>query len=308
MLYLVLNGENMEIRQLNSFVKIVEMQSFSKAAEALGYTQAAVTIQIRQLEQEFNTKFFDRVGRHVVLTPPGREFLQYANEILRRVDDVHTALGNPQMQEHKLRIGSLESLLTYKIPNVVKYFYDNHPEITLEIKTGSPKDLIDMLEHNLIDMVYFLDRRIYDSNWIKILEEPEPIIFVASPDLEIPGEDKKTGHVHMSELIKLPFFLTEQNSNYRYALEQDLAADRMQIRPFFETGNTEVLIRLVKENKGVTFLPAFSVQESIKSRELREVKPVDFEMTMYRQIFYHKDKWVTDEMKEFEKLVKRGLL
>ena len=69
----------MEIRQLTSFVKIVEMQSFSKAAESLGYTQAAVTIQIRQLEQEFNTRFFDRVGRRVVLTPPGREFLQYAN-------------------------------------------------------------------------------------------------------------------------------------------------------------------------------------------------------------------------------------
>lgn len=52
----------MEIRQLHSFVKIVELQSFSKAAKAMGYTQAAVTIQIRQLEQEFNSRFFDRMG------------------------------------------------------------------------------------------------------------------------------------------------------------------------------------------------------------------------------------------------------
>ncbi len=74
----------MEIRQLHSFIKIVELQSFSKAAEALGYTQAAVTIQIRQLELEFNTRFFDRVGRHVELTPPGKKFLLYANDILSR--------------------------------------------------------------------------------------------------------------------------------------------------------------------------------------------------------------------------------
>ena len=85
----------MEIRQLNSFIKIVELQSFSRAAEALGYTQAAVTIQIRQLEQEFNTRFFDRVGRRVELTPPGKEFLVYAQEILRKINDVHAALGNP---------------------------------------------------------------------------------------------------------------------------------------------------------------------------------------------------------------------
>ena len=232
----------MEIRQLTSFVKIVEMQSFSKAAEALGYTQAAVTIQIRQLEQEFNTRFFDRVGRRVVLTPPGREFLQYANEILRRVDDVHTALGNSKMQEHKLRIGSLESLLTYKIPNVVRYFYQEHPEISLEIKTGSPKELTDMLEHNLVDVVYFLDRRVYDKNWVKILEEPEPIIFVASAEMVIPGEKRvgSVSHVRLADLVDLRFFLTEKDANYRYALEQHLAAERMQIHPFFEIGRAHV--------------------------------------------------------------------
>ena len=266
--------------------------------------------QIRQLEQEFNTRFFDRVGRRVVLTPPGREFLQYANEILRRVDDVHTALGNSKMQEHKLRIGSLESLLTYKIPNVVRYFYQEHPEISLEIKTGSPKELTDMLEHNLVDVVYFLDRRVYDKNWVKILEEPEPIIFVASAEMAIPGEKRvgSVSHVRLADLVDLRFFLTEKDANYRYALEQHLAAERMQIHPFFETGNTEVLIRLVKENQGISFLPAFSVQDSIARGELREIKVDDFDMTMYRQIFFHKDKWVTDEMQAFEKLVRQGLL
>ena len=163
----------MEIRQLNSFVKIVELQSFSKAAEALGYTQAAVTIQIRQLEQEFSTKFFDRVGKHVELTPPGKEFLIYANEILRKVDDVHTALGNPKLQEHKLTIGTLESLLSYKFPAIIKYFYENYPEVSLEVKTGSPQELTDMMDHNQVDIAYFLDRRIYDNNWIKVQEEDE---------------------------------------------------------------------------------------------------------------------------------------
>jgi DNA-binding transcriptional LysR family regulator len=297
-------GTRMEIRQLNSFVKIVEMQSFSKAAEALGYTQAAVTIQIRQLEQEFNMRFFDRVGRHVVLTPPGREFLNYAHEILRRVDDVHTALGNPKLQEHRLRVGTLESLLSFKLPEVITYFYENHPEVTLEAATGSPKELIDMLEHNLVDVVYLLDRRIYDNNWVKVLEEAEPIVFVASPDTSIARQST----VRLPDLIGKPFFLTEQNSNYRYALEQLLAAEHMQILPFFETGDTEVIIRLIEKNRALSFLPLFAVRQAIAEGRLVQLKVEDFSMTMYRQVFYHKDKWMTEEMKQFVRLTKLGML
>ncbi|MGN8818419.1 LysR family transcriptional regulator [Oribacterium sp. HCP28S3_H8] len=294
----------MEIRQLNSFVKIVELQSFSKAAEALGYTQAAVTIQIRQLEQEFSTKFFDRVGKHVELTPPGKEFLIYANEILRKVDDVHTALGNPKLQEHKLTIGTLESLLSYKFPAIIKYFYENYPEVSLEVKTGSPQELTDMMDHNQVDIAYFLDRRIYDNNWIKVQEEAEPVVFVAAPDADIVHETD----IHLSDLVHQPFFLTEKNSNYRYALEQTLAAERMSIRPFFETGDTEVIIHLIRENKALSFLPYFAVEDSIRRGELRELKVRDFDVTMYRQVFYHKDKWVTNEMREFMNLSSMGLL
>lgn len=294
----------MEIRQLNSFIKIVELQSFSKAAEALGYTQAAVTIQIRQLEQEFNTRLFDRVGRHVELTPPGQEFLQYANEILRKVDDVHIALGNPMQQERKLRIGTLESLLSFKFPPIIKFFYENHKEISLELHTGSPRELTEMMEHNQIDLAYFLDRQIYGQSWVKLLEEREPVVFVASPEAEI----SRHGTLTLSELVRQPFFLTEKDSNYRYALEQRLAAQNMSIRPFFETEDTEVIIRLIRENKVLSFLPYFAVEEPLRRGELVELTVEGFDMTMYRQLFYHKDKWVTREMQLFINLKEQGML
>lgn len=294
----------MEIRQLHSFVKIVELQSFSKAAKAMGYTQAAVTIQIRQLEQEFNSRFFDRMGHQVQLTPPGREFLRYANEILRRVEDVHTALGSPSHLEHKLRIGTLESLLTYKFPAIIKYFYEHYPHVSLEIRTGSPKELTSMMEHNQIDITYFLDRRVYDQNWVKCLEEAEPIVFVAPPKSSI----TKRENVGLGDLLHQPFFLTEKDSNYRYALEQVLASERLAIRPFFETGDTAVIIQLIKENNAMSFLPQFSVAEDLRKGSLLEISVENFQMFMYRQIFYHKEKWVTQEMKDFLALTKGNLL
>ena len=294
----------MEIRQLHSFIKIVELQSFSKAAEALGYTQAAVTIQIRQLELEFNTRFFDRVGRHVELTPPGRKFLMYANEILRKVDDVHAMLGNAVVKDHRLRVGTLESLLSFKLPKVVSYFYKHYPTVALEIRSGTPKELNEMLDHNQIDLAYYIDQKVYGQNWEKTLEEPESVVFVASTDAKLP---KKAEYL-LAELLNQPFFLTEKDSNYRYALEQELASRHLGIRPFFETRNPDVIIELIKENQALSFLPRYAVEESLNNGSLRLLKVQDFEMQMYRQLFYHKDKWITEEMKNFIALGELSML
>ena len=294
----------MEIRQLHSFIKIVELQSFSKAAEALGYTQAAVTIQIRQLELEFNTRFFDRVGRHVELTPPGKKFLMYANEILRKVDDVHALLGNAVVKDHRLRIGTLESLLSFKLPKVVSYFYKHFPTVALEIRSGTPKELNEMLDHNQIDLAYYIDQKVYGQNWEKPLEEPESVVFVASNDANLPDKEDFL----LAELLNQPFFLTEKDSNYRYALEQELASRHLGIRPFFETRNPDVIIELIKENRALSFLPHYAVEESLKNGSLRLLKVRDFEMQMYRQLFYHKDKWITEEMKNFIALGELSML
>lgn len=294
----------MEIRQLHSFIKIVELQSFSKAAEALGYTQAAVTIQIRQLELEFNTRFFDRVGRHVELTPPGRKFLMYANEILRKVDDVHAMLGNAVVKDHRLRIGTLESLLSFKLPKVVSYFYKHYPTVALEIRSGTPKELNEMLDHNQIDLAYYIDQKVYGQNWEKTLEEPEAVVFVASKDAKLPEKEEYL----LVELLNQPFFLTEKDSNYRYALEQELASRHLGIRPFFETRNPDVIIELIKENQALSFLPRYAVEESLNDGSLRLLKVQDFEMQMYRQLFYHKDKWITEEMKNFIALGELSML
>ena len=294
----------MEIRQLHSFIKIVELQSFSKAAEALGYTQAAVTIQIRQLELEFNTRFFDRVGRHVELTPPGRKFLMYANEILRKVDDVHAMLGNAVVKDHRLRVGTLESLLSFKLPKVVSYFYKHYPTVALEIRSGTPKELNEMLDHNQIDLAYYIDQKVYGQNWEKTLEEPESVVFVASTDAKLPKKEEYL----LAELLNQPFFLTEKDSNYRYALEQELASRHLGIRPFFETRNPDVIIELIKENQALSFLPRSAVEESLNNGSLRLLKVQDFEMQMYRQLFYHKDKWITEEMKNFIALGELSML
>mgnify|MGYP002616089857 CR=1 FL=1 len=77
------NGGIMDFREINTFIHVANQESFSKAADVLGYTQAAVSIQIKQLESELGTRLFDRIGKHISLTHQGKAFYQYALRITR---------------------------------------------------------------------------------------------------------------------------------------------------------------------------------------------------------------------------------
>ena len=174
----------------------------------------------------------------------------------------------------------------------------------LEIRSGTPKELNEMLDHNQIDLAYYIDQKVYGQNWEKTLEEPESVVFVASTDAKLPKKEEYL----LAELLNQPFFLTEKDSNYRYALEQELASRHLGIRPFFETRNPDVIIELIKENQALSFLPRYAVEESLNNGSLRLLKVQDFEMQMYRQLFYHKDKWITEEMKNFIALGELSML
>ena len=84
----------MEIRQLETFVHVAQLQSFSRAAEVLGYTQSAITVQIRLLENELETRLFDRTGKRVVLTPSGKEFMEHASRILYDVNKAKKSMND----------------------------------------------------------------------------------------------------------------------------------------------------------------------------------------------------------------------
>lgn len=100
----------MEVRQLNTLIRAAQFQSFSKAAESLGYSQSAVTVQIKALEEEVGVRLFDRMGKRVILTAQGRRFLEYAHSILDTIHSARQAMSDDTDLNGCLHIGTLESL------------------------------------------------------------------------------------------------------------------------------------------------------------------------------------------------------
>ena len=170
----------MELREIRTFLQIAQKQSFSKAAEALGYSQAAVTVQIKQLEEELGIHLFDRLGKKTVLTHHGEIFYHYAVTILGTVADAKNAVAATSELTGSLTIGTIESICESIFPELLKEFHKQYPNVSVSIVLDSPDVLLDRMNKNSIDLVYLLDQPIDDKRFIKVLEAPEPISFVAS--------------------------------------------------------------------------------------------------------------------------------
>lgn len=289
----------MEFRQIQTFLKLAQEKSFSKTARALGYSQSAVTVQIKHLEEELGSRLFDRIEKKVTLTHQGEIFIPHAESIIREIAQAKDSLKNQSSLSGRLRIGAVESLCISKMPQVLQHFYLKHPNVQVELMTGSPEELIQMMEHGQADIIYVLDRPLYDVSWIKALEVEEEIVFVSAADAPV------TKHMPgaLAEILGEKFFLTEKEANYRKELDAMLAARNHQITPFLEFGNPDFLLKLVEDGMGLTFLPWFFVEDKVGENRLAILHIRDFHLSMWRQVLYHKDKWVSPEMNEFIHLI-----
>ena len=290
----------MELREIAAFIQVAQLKSFSKAARQLGYSQAAVTIQIKQLEQELNVHLFDRIGKQTTLTHQGALFYEHAVSVMKELEHARDAVTHVSELTGSLCLGTIGSICATIFPELLREYHRLYPKVNIRLITDSPETLLEMMNSNAIDIVYFLDKRMYDSKWIKVLEEPEDIVFVTASGHPFVGRDS----LDLDQVIGQPFILTERNASYRFILDQYLAAQGKEIHPFLEIGNTEFIINLLRKNLGVSFLPEFTIHRDIISGELAVLDVRDFYMRTWRQIVYHKDKWVTREMDAFIRLAR----
>ena len=237
----------------------------------------------------------DRTGKKVVLTPQGEEFLEHANRILYDVHQAKASMNDTDELKNPLHIGTIESLCTVKFPKIIRKFREQYPRVSIRITVDSPEKLIQMMEHNELDLIYILDTPRWDSNWIKVMEKAEPVMFVTSVSHRL----AKERNLLLDDLLKESFYLTERNANYRQALDGQLALRRKELSPMLEISDTAFIKKMLMRGGGVSFLPRFAVEDDIEKKKLTLLDVKDIEITMYRQIFYHKNKFKTKEMEKF---------
>src|SRR5580692_4029066 len=143
---------DMEVRQLKIFSALADELNFTRTAERVNTVQSNVTAQIKALEDELGTPLFDRLTRKVVLTEAGRRFLPYADRALAAMDQGHRAVRFGLEPAGPLRIGAPESVLTYRLPEVLKLFRKRYPQVELIFRPDLDEKLADALESGKLDL------------------------------------------------------------------------------------------------------------------------------------------------------------
>ena len=279
----------MELRNLITFLQVAERKSFSRAAEALSYTQSTVSGQIKQLENELNTRLFDRVNHSVVLTESGNALVKSAQKILNIMSEIENNTSTESACEGTVRFAMAPSVCDLMMGSTYMSFNHMFPKINLKIMAAETYEMLDMLNRNEADIIFTVDRHIYDAQYIIASEKKVKMNFVASSDFELAN----ARNIGIEKLLSYPFILTEKNLSYRKPFDEKLAEKNLEVIPVIEMGNTSLVLELVELGLGISFLPEYVTKKSREQSKICYLDVEDFEIDMWRQLLYHKDKWIS---------------
>lgn len=281
----------MDIRNLTTFVQVAESGSFSKAAQLLGYSQPTISVQIRQLEEELGFRLFDRIGHAVRLTAPGKEALAYAQQICRLCGQMSQEAGMEEVGG-LVRLATSDSLSACLIRENFPQIRSSYPGIRLNLTTAGTLELFQMLDRNEADLVCTLDSHIYNTNYVIAGEEKIGVHFVVSADSPLARKQSLTG----AELLCQDFLLTEYGMSYRRLLDEWMARNSFEIQPVLETGRVDLICELVEQGDGIGFLPDYATEDAVSRGRVVRLDVEGFRPELWKQILYHKEKWLTPAM------------
>ena len=289
----------MELRNVNTFLKIAELGSFSKAAATIGYSQSTVTSQIQALETELEFSLFDRFNKSIRLTPQGEQFKEYAQSMIHTAQLAKNIAKKEQVLSGTLHIAMAASICTTFFPGILERYHERYPEVQLKVDTNGTNQLFQKLNHNEVDFVYTFDQRVYRKEHVIELEHEEPVYFVAPPDHPLCGKK-----ITLEEISKQRLLLTEAGMSYREHLDQLMAEHSIILRPILEISQAKMLKDLIIAGTGISFLPAYVIRDDVLAGRLAVLNVPDCQITEWRQILRHRDKWVTPQMEAMLEILK----
>ena len=290
----------MELRNLITFIHVAELGSFTKAAEQLGYSQSTISFQIKQLEDELGCLLFERINHTITLTERGHELVSYAHQVRALTEDFKENLSKKEEPDGYIHIVTPDSVCEEMISAHYKDFHKRYPSIVIRFSTGDTSDMLNMIDHNEADVIITLDHRLFNKDYVIAKEQQLPMHFVAAST----SKYANAKGLSIKDIATEPVVLTEYGQGYRRVFDRELAKRSIEITPVLEIGRTDIITSVLVENDMISFLPDFVTDELITEGKLCHLDVVDMNIDIWKQLIYHKNKWLSKSMKTFIEYIK----
>lgn len=275
----------MDLTYLRTFREVAKRQSFTRAAEELGYAQSSVTMQIQKIEKEYGVPLIERHGRQLRLTPPGEELLKLFVEILDLYDRSKETIA--QQIGGTLTIGTIDSLAAFYLPPYLQQLRTKFPKLDIHLQTMQEANLLAKIKDGEVDIGLMLDRTTTDYLLDRTIIRDEPLVLIAPINHPLAQMDIVT----LQDLNNCELIVSEESCIYRSLFENLLKEHGIIFRIGFELSNLEAIKRCVMNGLGIALLPKIVAEEEIERGNLAELPFAHQEIHFDLQLLMHPKKW-----------------
>ncbi len=272
-------------RRLQVFHTVARLLSFTKAAEALHMTQPAVTFQVRQLEEYFNTRLFDRTHNRISLTEVGEQVFHYAEKIFEQ----YTLMENTVKEmtgdiNGVLLLGASTTIAEYMLPALLGDFKNQYPEVKIRLKVSNTDEIVSMVENNAIDLGVVEAPVTNKSLFVELCRMDQLVAIVPTNH---PLALRPT--VSAKDLITCPYISREEGSGTREVIMDyfnHAGFSNYDLNIIMELGSSEAIKGAVTSGMGISILSRAAIQKELQLGTLREVNldpPLERPFSFVRQ-------------------------
>ncbi len=251
-------------RRLQVFHTVARLLSFTKAAETLHMTQPAVTFQVRQLEEYFNTRLFDRTHNRISLTDAGNLVYKYADRIFELYTEMeHSVREMTGEISGALTIGASTTIAEYMLPSLLGDFKAKYPEVNIHLKVSNTDGIVSMVENNIIDLGV-VEAPVGNKNLVVETCSPDRLVAIVPPG----HAEAKRQNLTYADLLKYPFICREEGSGTREVINEWLRNDdnesEEELNISMELGSPEAVKGAVEAGMGISVVSSATIQKELK--------------------------------------------
>jgi DNA-binding transcriptional LysR family regulator len=250
-------------RRLQVFHTVARLLSFTKAAETLHMTQPAVTFQIRQLEEHFNTRLFDRTHNRISLTAAGQRVYEYADRILGLYGEMDSRVRELTGDVSGiLIIGASTTIAEYVLPALLGEFQQRYPDVNVRLSVSNSLGVVHMVENNSVD-VGIVEAPVSNKNLAVDVCWHDELMLICPPGHAL----AKKGAITPQEIVGLPFLCREEGSGTREVINEYLEQNKVSphdVNLCMEFGSPEAIKSAVEAGLGVSIVSRATVGKELK--------------------------------------------
>ncbi len=285
----------MTLRKIEVFLLVATKLNMTKVSKEYFVSQPAISQMIKEIENEFEVKLFNRIGKKLHLTNEGKILKEYSKKMLNLHSNLKDDLSDfKNLSKGELKIGASTTFGIYLLPSIVNRFSTLYPDINVLVTIENTEHICRLVANDELDFA-FIEADSTESDLVSTKISDDELVFISSPD----HPWSKLDLLKKSDIQNEKFILREIGSGTRSVFENVMKKKKIKYKIDFTFGNTEAIKQLVMNNVGVGCISHLACKNEVADGKIKTHSIANINLKRSFNLIHHKDKYISKLIKKF---------